>query len=235
MVEETTLWLSSLHQPLQQRWQELQERLKSLAQGNELNAWLEKQLAPMEISLTTAINGALMGVLTRDMRSALPTPTQGLDTEAMASLQQAQALAGGPLVQACNFAVIMTEVSSGLACATQRARADVEDIQTSIVAIFESGALFYLVNGDGGLGKFSNAFMSRALFALIQRGMYKLSKAAQPPPKDLYYSDGRMMLHNLGFDLLDLPNIIKGAFEGKGRGNTPLLGAWCHRLTTFLA
>ncbi|MCO5597781.1 hypothetical protein L7F22_051863 [Adiantum nelumboides] len=205
MVEETTLSSSSPRQPLQQRWKELQERLKSLARGNELNAWLRKQSAPVEIALTTAVNGAqgaalgaLMGVLTRDMRSAFPTPTPGLSSEAMASFQQAQALAGGPLVQARNFAV-MTGVNSGLACAMRRARG-VEDLQTSVVAAFGSGALFSLVSGVGGPDKFPNAVMTGALFALIQGGMYKFGKAVQPPPNDLYYSNGRMMLHNLGLE-----------------------------------
>ncbi|MCO5587627.1 hypothetical protein L7F22_041576, partial [Adiantum nelumboides] len=132
----------------------------------------------------------------RGMRIAFPTPTQGqLSTEAMASFQ-AEALARrGPLVQACNFP-LMIGVSLGLACAMRRARGGVEDLQTSVVAVFGSGALFSLVSGVGGPGKFPNA--------------------AQPPLKNLYYSNGRMILHNLCFELLDLLDIIKRASKGKG-------------------
>ncbi|KAH7281455.1 hypothetical protein KP509_36G048500 [Ceratopteris richardii] len=199
----------------QQRWKELQEKVKSLAQGNELNAWLRKQSAPVEVVLTTVINGAqgaalgaLMGVLTRDIRSAFPTPAQGISPEAMASLQQAQALAGGPLVQARNFAV-MTGTNSGIACAMRRARGGVDDLQTSVVSAFGSGALFSLVSGVGGPDKFSNAVMTGAFFALIQGGMYQLGKAAQPPPNDLFYVKGRMMLHDLGLQRYE-KNFKKG-------------------------
>eukprot|EP00250_Pteridium_aquilinum_P012142 c20531_g2_i1 orf=404-1165(-) len=212
MVEETAL--SSPRPSLQQRWKELQMRARSLAQGNELNAWLRQQSAPVEIALTTVINGAqgaglgaLMGVLTRDMRTAFPSP-QGLSPEAMASFQQAQALSGGPFVQARNFAV-MTGVNSGLSCAMRRARGGVEDLQTSVVSAFGSGAMFSLVSGVGGPDKFSNAIMTGAFFALIQGGMYKLGKSAQPPPNDLYYVNGKAMLHTLGLERYE-KNFKKG-------------------------
>lgn len=180
--------------------------MTALVQGNELNGWLRQQSAPVEIALTTLVNaaqgaalGGLMGVLTRDMRSAFPAQPQGLSPEAMASFQQAQALSGGPLVQARNFAV-MTGTNSGIACAMRRARGGIEDLQTSVVSAFGSGVMFSLVSGVGGVDRFSNAVMTGAFFAVIQGGMYKLGKVAQPPPNDLFYVNGKAMLRNLGLD-----------------------------------
>ncbi|KAI5070514.1 hypothetical protein GOP47_0014857 [Adiantum capillus-veneris] len=103
----------------------------------------------------------------------------------------------------------MTGVNSGLACAMRRARGGVEDLQTSVVSGFGSGALFSLVSGVGGPDRFSNAVMTGALFALIQGGMHKLGKAAQPPPNDIFYINGKMMLHNLGLDRYE-KNFKKG-------------------------
>lgn len=203
MVEEVAI---SSRPSLQQRWKEVQERVRVLAQGNELNTWLRQQSAPVEIALTTAINsaqgaflGGLMGVLTRDLRTAFPAQPQGLSPEAMASFQQAQALAGGPLVQARNFAV-MTGVNSGIACAMRRARGGVDDLQTSVVSAFGSGVIFTLVSGVGGADRLSNALMTGAFFAVIQGGMYKLGKAAKPPPNDLFYVNGKTMLRTLGLE-----------------------------------
>lgn len=212
MVEEAAL---SSRPSLQQRWKEVQEKVKALAQGNELNAWLRQQSAPVEIALTTAINsvqgaalGGLMGVLTRDLRTAFPAQPQGLPPEAISSFQQAQALSGGPFVQARNFAV-MTGVNSGIACAMKRARGGVEDLQTSVVSAFGSGIMFSLVSGVGGPDKLSNALMTGAFFALIQGGMYKLGKSAQPPPNDLFYANGKTMLRTLGLERYE-KNFKKG-------------------------
>lgn len=191
---------------LQQRFKDFETHFKTLLQGHALNAWLRQQSAPVEVVVSTAVGavqgaflGGLMGVLTGDMRSALPTQSPGASSQALASLQQAQALAGGPLVQARNFAV-MTGVNAGIACAMRRARGGVEDVQTSMVAAFGSGALFSLVSGMGGPNGASNAVMTGAFFAVIQGGMHKLGKLAQPPPDDHYYANGKIMLQNLGLE-----------------------------------
>lgn len=191
---------------LQQRFKNFESTVKSLLQGQAFNAWIRQQSAPVEVAITTAASavqgaalGGLMGVLTGDMRSTLPTPSPAMNPEALASFQQAQALAGGPLVQARNFAV-MAGVNSGISCAMRRARGGVEDTQSSMVAAFGSGAMFSLVSGVGGPNGAANAVMTGVFFALIQGGMHKLGKIAQPPPNDQYYVNAKGMLHNLGLE-----------------------------------
>ncbi|RWV91249.1 hypothetical protein BHE74_00043663 [Ensete ventricosum] len=143
---------------------QLQARVKELEIG--FRAWLAKQPTAMEAAIVTATSaaqgafiGALMGSLTSDASSAIPTPPSnapGLNPEAMASLKQAQvslsstfplpslditdviriyglwhelqAFAGGPLVQARNFAV-MTGTNAGISCVMRRIRG-VEDMQS---------------------------------------------------------------------------------------------------------
>ncbi|KAJ8446363.1 hypothetical protein Cgig2_019256 [Carnegiea gigantea] len=101
-------------------------------------SWLSKQPIYVEAAAATvggaaqgALLGALMGTLTQDMSSSLPLPpTQaGLDPKAMASFRQAQALSGGPLVQARNFAV-MTGVNIGISTVLKRLKGK-EDVQSS--------------------------------------------------------------------------------------------------------
>lgn len=57
-------------------------------------------------------------------------------------MRHVQALAGGPLIQARNFAV-MTGTNAGIACIMKRLRGK-EDVQSSMVAAFGSGAMFSL-------------------------------------------------------------------------------------------
>ncbi|KAI8532777.1 hypothetical protein RHMOL_Rhmol11G0240700 [Rhododendron molle] len=89
----------------------------------------------------------------------------------MASLKQAQALGGGPLAQACNFAV-MTGVNAGISRVFKRIRRK-EDVQSSMVAAFGSGALFSLVSGMGGPNLAANAVTSGVFFALVQGGIFQ--------------------------------------------------------------
>eukprot|EP00249_Psilotum_nudum_P012456 c23796_g1_i1 orf=696-1460(-) len=189
--------------------------LKSLLQGHAFNAWVRQQSAPVEIAVTTFVNaiqgaalGGLMGVLTADIRSSLPTQPPGMSPQGLASLQQAQALAGGPLIQARNFAV-MTGVNSGISCAMRRMRGGVEDTQTSVVAAFGSGAMFSLVSGAGGSNVAGNAIMTGVFFAVIQGGMHKLGKVVQPPSDDMYYINGKSMLQSLGLERYE-KNFKKG-------------------------
>ncbi|KAK9151850.1 hypothetical protein Syun_010159 [Stephania yunnanensis] len=146
--------------------------------------------------------GALMGTLTSDLSSPFPTPppeAAGLNPQAMASFKQAQvflfpslfvpqlsvstssslllslarqALSGGPLAQARNFAV-MTGVNAGISCVMKRIRGK-EDVQTSMVAAFGSGAMFSLVSGMGGPNQAANAVTSGLFFALVQGGLFKV-------------------------------------------------------------
>ncbi|CAD5185302.1 unnamed protein product [Musa acuminata subsp. malaccensis] len=184
---------------------QLQARVKELESG--FRAWLAKQPTAMEAAIVTATSaaqgafiGALMGSLTSDASSAIPTPPSnapGLNPEAMASLKQAQAFAGGPLVQARNFAV-MTGTNAGISCVMRRIRG-VEDMQSSVVAAFGSGAMFSLVSGMGGPNQALNAVTSGLFFALVQGGLFKIGeKFSQPPADDVLYSGTKRMLTNLG-------------------------------------
>ncbi|WOL02017.1 hypothetical protein Cni_G10736 [Canna indica] len=184
---------------------QMQARFKELETG--FRAWLTKQPTAVEAAIVTATSaaqgafiGALMGSLTSDPSSAIPTPppnAPGLNPQAMASLKQAQAFAGGPLVQARNFAV-MTGTNAGISCAMKRVRG-VEDMQSSMVAAFGSGAMFSLVSGMGGPNQAINAVTSGLFFALVQGGLFKVGqKFSQPPADDVLYSRTKGMLTNLG-------------------------------------
>ncbi|KAJ8644318.1 hypothetical protein MRB53_006066 [Persea americana] len=183
---------------------QLQTRFKELETG--FKAWLAKQSLPVEATVVTATSavqgaaiGAFMGTLTSDISSPFPAPPPqaGLNPQAMASLKQAQALTGGPLVQARNFAV-MTGVNAGISCVMKRIRG-VEDVQTSMVAAFGSGAMFSLVSGMGGPNQAANAVTSGLFFALVQGGLFQLGqKFSQPPAEDIFYARTRSMLTNLG-------------------------------------
>ncbi|XAR71557.1 hypothetical protein NMG60_11017893 [Bertholletia excelsa] len=182
---------------------QLQVKFKELENG--FKEWLAKQSLPVEAAVVTATSaaqgaaiGAFMGTLTNDVSSAIPTPPNAsLNPQAMASLQQAQALAGGPLVQARNFAV-MTGVNAGISCVMKRIRGK-EDVQSSMVAAFGSGAMFSLVSGMGGPNPVANVITSGLFFALIQGGIFKLGqKFSQPPTEDVFYAKTRGMLTNLG-------------------------------------
>ncbi|GFQ02158.1 hypothetical protein PHJA_002359700 [Phtheirospermum japonicum] len=168
--------------------------------------WLAKQSLPVEAAIVTATSGAqgaaigaFMGTLTGDASSLVTPPPNAasINPDALASLKQAQALAGGPLVQARNFAV-MTGVNAGISCVMRRLRGK-EDVQSSMVAAFGSGALFSLVSGMGGPNQAANAVTSGLFFALVQGGLFQLGqKFSQPPVEDVYYAKTRSMLSNLG-------------------------------------
>ncbi|KAF3432704.1 hypothetical protein FNV43_RR23806 [Rhamnella rubrinervis] len=213
--------------PQQNPIEQLQARFKELENG--FRAWLAKQSLPVEAAVVTATSaaqgaaiGAFMGTLTNDVSSSLPNtppPQASLNPQAMASFKQAQALAGGPLVQARNFAV-MTGVNAGISCVMRRVRGK-EDVQSSMVAAFGSGAMFSLVSGMGGPNQAANALTSGLFFALVQGGLFKFGqKFSQPQPaEDIYYAKTRSMLNNLG-----LQNYEKNFKKGLLTDNTlPLL------------
>ncbi|KAK4433217.1 Chloroplastic import inner membrane translocase subunit HP30-2 [Sesamum alatum] len=189
--------------------------------------WLAKQSLPVEAAVVTTTSaaqgaaiGAFMGTLTGDASSLLTPPPNAanINPEAMASLKQAQALAGGPLVQARNFAV-MTGVNAGISCVMKRLRGK-EDVQSSMVAAFGSGAMFSLVSGMGGPNQAANAVTSGLFFALVQGGIFQLGqKFSQPPAEDVHYVKTRTMLSKLG-----LQNYERNFKKGLLTDNTlPLL------------
>ncbi|KAG8064417.1 hypothetical protein GUJ93_ZPchr0004g38234 [Zizania palustris] len=183
---------------------ELTDRFKSLEAG--LRAWLAKQPTHVEAAVATAVGavqggalGGLMGTLTPDGGAPFPVPQvpPGADPSAMASFKQAQALAGGPLVQARNFAV-MTGANAGISCVMRRIRG-VEDVQGSMAAAFGSGALFSIVSGMGTPNPVANAITTGVAFAVFQGGFFMIGqKFSQPPSEDVYYSRGRNLLKKLG-------------------------------------
>ncbi|XP_059434134.1 chloroplastic import inner membrane translocase subunit HP30-2 [Corylus avellana] len=180
----------------------IQARFKELEAG--FRGWLAKQSLPVEAAVVTATSaaqgaaiGGFMGTLTSDLSSSLPTPPPQTNPQAMASFKQAQALSGGPFVQARNFAV-MTGVNAGISCVMKRLRGK-EDVQSSMVAAFGSGAMFSLVSGMGGPNLAGNAVTSGLFFALVQGGLFKLGqKFSTPPAEDVFYNKTKSMLHNLG-------------------------------------
>lgn len=187
---------------------ELQARFRDLEAG--FRVWLAKQSIPVETAVVTATSavqgaaiGAFMGTITSDASSAsIPTPpppqaAAGINPQAMSSFKQAQALAGGPLIQARNFAV-MTGVNAGISCMMRRIRGK-EDVQSSMVAAFGSGAMFSMVSGMGGSNHVANAVTSGLFFAIVQGGLFKVGqKFSHPPGEDSYYARTRCMLSNLG-------------------------------------
>ncbi|KAL5737196.1 hypothetical protein ACOSP7_031635 [Xanthoceras sorbifolium] len=192
-------------QMVQSKFKEVEIGFKQLESG--FKSWLAKQSLPVEaavVTLTSATQGAaigaIMGTITSDISSNIPTPpphATSLNPQAMASLQQAQALGGGPLIQARNFAV-MTGVNAGISCVMKRLRGK-EDVQSSMVAAFGSGALFSLVSGMGGPNHATNAVTSGIFFALIQGGLFKIGeKFGKPQVEDVNYNRTRHMLYNLG-------------------------------------
>ncbi|KAL7106752.1 hypothetical protein ACP275_06G012600 [Erythranthe tilingii] len=191
-------------QPQQNPLALVQFKLKEVE--SKFRGWLAKQSLPVEAAVVTTTSaaqgaaiGAFMGTLTGDASSLITPPPNAanFNPDAMASLKQAQALAGGPLIQARNFAV-MTGVNAGISCVMKRLRGK-EDVQSSMVAAFGSGALFSLVSGMGGPNQATNALTSGLFFALVQGGIFQLGqKFSQPPVEDMYYAKGRSLLSNLG-------------------------------------
>ncbi|KAI7755013.1 hypothetical protein M8C21_020180 [Ambrosia artemisiifolia] len=194
-----------------------QTKYKELENGFKI--WLAKQSLPVEaavVTITSAAQGAaiggIMGTLTTDAASTFPAaPPPAANPQAMASFQQAQALAGGPLIQARNFAV-MTGVNAGISCVMKRLRGK-DDVQTSMVAAFGSGVMFSLVSGMGGPNPAANVITSGVFFALVQGGLFKVGeKFSKPPAEDVLYSETRSMLSRLGLETYE-KNFKKGALR----------------------
>ncbi|GAV79164.1 SAM_1 domain-containing protein/Tim17 domain-containing protein [Cephalotus follicularis] len=197
-MEQGKLIPRQIQNPIEQ----FQVRFKELENG--FKSWLAKQSLPVEAAVVTATSaaqgaaiGGFMGTLTNDVSSSIMTSTPQAASFNPQAMSQAQALAGGPFVQARNFAV-MTGVNAGISCVLKRLRGK-EDVQSSMVAAFGSGAMFSLVSGMGGPNHAANAVTSGLFFALVQGGLFKLGqKFSQPPVEDMYYDRTRSMLSNLG-------------------------------------
>lgn len=128
-----------------------------------------------------------MGVLTKASGDpAALAGAAGAQSGEMAK-QMAALQAGGPLVQARNFAV-MTGVNAGIATACRKARGGVEDVYGTMIAAFGSGAAFSLVSGMGAAAgtaaaaagtanPLQAAFTTGCFFALFQGAFYKIGGA----------------------------------------------------------
>ncbi|KAG6545719.1 hypothetical protein Mapa_012904 [Marchantia paleacea] len=193
---------------------QVQAKLKEV--DFKVKQWLRKQPIGVEVAAVTLGSaaqggaiGALMGSFTQDMAAGMPPAAPGLSPQAASSLQQAKAFTGGPMMQARNFAV-MTGVNAGITCAMKRLRGGVEDVQTSMVAAFGSGAVFSVVSGVGGTNVAGNALTTGIFFALIQGGIYKVGQNfSKPPTEDLLYSQAKSMLNSLGLQKYE-KNFKKG-------------------------
>jgi len=142
-----------------------------------------------------AFLGGVMGALTKasgDPSATLASGAAAGGSGAEMAKQMAALQAGGPLVQARNFAV-MTGVNAGIATACRRARGGAEDVYSTMVAAFGSGAAFSLVSGMGGAAgaaagaaagtaaaaagqanPLQAAFTTGCFFALFQGAFYKI-------------------------------------------------------------
>lgn len=143
-----------------------------------------------------AFLGGVMGALTKASGDPSATLAGGAAAAggsggAEMAKQMAALQAGGPLVQARNFAV-MTGVNAGIAAACRRARCGAEDVYSTMVAAFGSGAAFSLVSGMGASQAAAGAaagtaaaaagtanplqavFTTGCFFALFQGAFYKI-------------------------------------------------------------
>lgn len=132
--EKMMMAMSSLFSDQQQNpIQQIQVKFKEVEVG--VKTWLSKQSIPVEAAVVATMSGVqgafiggLMGTLSPEM------PQTSNDPQAMASMKQAQALVGGPWVQARNFAAI-TGVNAGIACVMKRVRGK-EDLESAYVSHF---------------------------------------------------------------------------------------------------
>ncbi|XP_078447479.1 chloroplastic import inner membrane translocase subunit HP30-2-like [Wolffia australiana] len=180
-------------------------------------AWMALQPVPVEAAITAGLGaiqggvlGGLISTLSKDLQSeAAKSGAPGMDTGPPNPFLQPEGMAGGPLAQARNFAVL-TGVNAGISTAMKRIRG-VDDIQNSMAAAFGSGFTFSLVSSPGG-PNVASALGTGAFFALIQGGFYKLGEMmpkGASSSEDIYYNQGRSMLLRLGLDRYE-KNFRKG-------------------------
>lgn len=191
-------------------WQAPQRALVS-AQGR-FESWSQLQAPAVLVGIETlkgstqgAVLGGVMGTITKmdpEGIAKLMQPPPGASPNPGLLRMQTQS----PFMQARNFAV-MTGVQSGLSLAIKQARGGVEDVRGAMGAAFGSGAAFSLVSGVATGNPFVGAFNTGVLFALLQGGLYQLSKKfgdKNPKEKDLNYVKAKHLLETVGF-----PNYAK--------------------------
>ncbi|KAL0847557.1 hypothetical protein Bca101_020803 [Brassica carinata] len=221
--------MSSLFNDQQNPIQQLQVKFKEVEVG--FKTWLSKQSIPVEaavVSTMSGVQGAFIGGLMGTLSPEMPQT----DPQAMASMKQAQALVGGPWVQARNFAAI-TGVNAGIACVMKRIRGK-EDLESAflvaknlnaltstssfveVVAVFFDANLLlasfvvaalgsgfaYSLVSQGLQGQPVNAITTAAGFALGER-------FSKPSPEDPFYTRSRTMLLKLGLQKYE-KNFKKG-------------------------
>ncbi|GAQ89050.1 hypothetical protein KFL_004830010 [Klebsormidium nitens] len=203
---------------------------KVKAKFNDLStkttAWMEKQPAPVEIGLATigqgiqgAFIGALMGQLTGDLTQQMGTEGQvpGQAPGQDVKLDSMKAIAGGPMVQAKNFAVI-TGVNQGISTALKRYRKGKDDLLNQVLPAFGSGAAFSLVSGvgtDSPGGKLRSALSSGVGFAVFQGALYQVGQRFSPKPQDdLDYIHTRRVLQDLGLEKYE-KNLKRGQLNDR--------------------
>ncbi|CAH8337328.1 unnamed protein product [Eruca vesicaria subsp. sativa] len=196
--------MSSLFKDQQNPIQQLQVKFKEVEVG--FKTWLSKQSIPVEaavVSTMSGVQGAFIGGLMGTLSPEMPQA----DPQAMASMKQAQALVGGPWVQARNFAAI-TGVNAGIACVMKRIRGK-EDLESAVVAALGSGFAYSLVS-QGLQGQPVNAITTAAGFAVFQGIFFKLGERfSKPSPEDPFYTRSRTMLLKLGLQKYE-KNFKKG-------------------------
>ncbi|XP_010515307.1 PREDICTED: uncharacterized protein LOC104791180 [Camelina sativa] len=199
--------MASLFNDQQNPIQQFQVKFKEVETG--FKTWLSKQSIPVEaavVSTMSGVQGAFIGGLMGTLSPEMPQ-AGGVDPQAIASMKQAQALVGGPWVQARNFAAI-TGVNAGIASVMKRIRGK-EDIESAVVAALGSGFAYSLVS-QGLQGQPMNAITTAAGFAVFQGIFFKLGERfSKPSVEDPFYTRGRTMLVQLGLEKYE-KNFKKG-------------------------
>mmetsp|Transcript_11260 Transcript_11260/g.41228 ORF Transcript_11260/g.41228 Transcript_11260/m.41228 type:complete len:253 (-) Transcript_11260:143-901(-) len=170
---------------------------------NNVKAWFTAQHVAVKVGMETAggvlqggIIGALMGSLSKDLAATMAAnpSMQGQQTASF------NALAGGPVVQGRNFAV-MTGVNALITAVLKRTRGEKDDPWNTVTASFGSGAAFSLVSGMAGPNKVAGMITTGVAFGLFQLLFWNIGKAFggnRSEEEESQYQQTDAMLYSLG-------------------------------------
>ncbi|MCL7044471.1 hypothetical protein MKW94_014604 [Papaver nudicaule] len=158
---------------------QLSKTIKQIEDGiNGYRSWLCKQSLPIEtavVTTTNAIGGAAIGAVYGSLANNNPFFSVILSNS---NLYSYRVFRGGPLLQARDIAV-MKGVEACVSCVLKRVKGK-EDLETSMVAAFGSGAALSLVTDLGGPNLAVNAAGLGFLFALAEVGFFQVKQKCYP-------------------------------------------------------